>query len=67
MAQVQVLDATHLGLQAIVAGEALLGLGDLAADLNVTRQRVEQIVARLAALLGLACAGQRHAGDAEKK
>ena len=42
--------AADLGLQAVVAGKTLLGFGDFAADLDVAGERIEQIVARLAAL-----------------
>jgi hypothetical protein len=56
-----------LGLQAVVAAEARLGFGHLATDLDVARQGVEQVVARLAALLGLARARERHAGNTDKK
>ncbi len=61
------LHAADLGLQAVVAGQPRLRVGDLAADLDVPGQGIEQIVARLAALLGPARARERHAGDTEKK
>ena len=59
--------STDLGLQAIVAGQPGLGFGDLAADLDVACQRVQKVVARAAARLGLGGAGERDRSDAEKK
>jgi hypothetical protein len=61
------LHAADLGLQTIVAGQACLGFGDLAADLDVARQRVEKVVARPATRLGVGGAGERDGRDAEKK
>jgi hypothetical protein len=52
-------------LQPVEAGQSLLGVGNVAADLYVARQGVEQIVARLAAGLRLGRAGERHRHGAE--